>query len=114
MRNVEVDAIANLDGSWQLTFRESKPEFLALLTEAIEFLNDHQTDFMHQLGGSRNFGGGIVDCELVNPLYDECELRRVFDRGKKPTKAMAEKDEEWASEYCPEFEAVLNERVEAV
>ena len=68
---------------------------------------------MHQLGGARNFGGGIVDCELVNPLYGERELRRVFDRGKNSTQGMAEKDAEWADEYLPAFESALAERIEA-
>jgi hypothetical protein len=114
LRNTDVDAVANLDGAWHLSFRETKPAFLALLAEAVAFLDDHRTDFMHQLGGARNFGGGIVDCELVNPLYDEREFRRVFDRGKKPTQTMGEKDDEWASEHLPEFETALAERVEAV
>ena len=114
LRNMEVDAVANLDGAWQLTFRETKPEFLALLAETVEFLDDHQTDFMHQLGGARNFGGGIVDCELVNPLYEEHELRRVFDRAKKPTEKMEAKDDEWQDDYLPEYRRALDERVEAV
>jgi hypothetical protein len=67
---------------------------------------------MHQLGGARNFGGGIVDCELVNPLYEERELRRVFDRGKGNTQQMDAKDEEWTDEYLPEFETALAERIE--
>ncbi|WP_092935258.1 hypothetical protein [Natrinema hispanicum] len=111
LRNVEVDAVANLDGCWHLSFREAKPEFVALLAEAIDYLNTHQTDFMHQLGGARNFGGGIVDCELVNPLYEEHELRRVFDRGKGKTQKMEEKDETWENNHFHEFEAALAERV---
>ncbi|MDB2294147.1 hypothetical protein PM085_18155 [Halorubrum ezzemoulense] len=112
LRNTELDAVANLDGSWHLSFRETKPEFVALLAAAINFLDDHQTDFMHQLGGARNFGGGIVDCELVNPLYEDHELRRVFDRGKDSTSKMDEKDDKWENEYLPEFQAALTERVE--
>jgi len=111
LRNTELDAVGNLDGSWHLSFRETKPEFVALLAEAIEFLDAHQTDFMHQLGGARNFGGGIVDCELVNPLYEEHELRRVFDRAKGSTNTMDEKDEEWKTQYLPEFKQALTERV---
>jgi len=68
---------------------------------------------MHQLGGARNFGGGIVDCEFVNPLYNETELRRVFDRGKSNTNKMDDKDDEWADEYLPELESALSARVEA-
>ena len=112
LRNAELDAVANLDGCWHLSFRETKPEFVALLAEAIDFLNAHQTDFMHQLGGARNFGGGIVDCELINPLYSETELRRVFDRGKGNTNKMDEKDSRWENELLPEFESELTARVE--
>ncbi|AEM57276.1 hypothetical protein HISP_08535 [Haloarcula hispanica N601] len=82
LRNAELDAVANLDGCWHLSFREPKPEFLGVLCEAIDFLDSHQTDFMHQLGGARNFGAGIVDAHVINPLYDDRELNRVFDRGK--------------------------------
>ncbi|SDK17249.1 hypothetical protein SAMN05216226_1314 [Halovenus aranensis] len=112
LRNTELDAVGNLDGSWHLSFREQKPEFVGLLIEAIDFLDTHKTDFMHQLGGARNFGGGIVDCELINPLYSETELRRVFDRGKDPTNKMGEKDDEWGEEYRPAFVEALEERIE--
>ena len=112
LRNAELDAVGNLDGSWHLSFRETKPDFVALLAAAIDYLDAHNTDFMHQLGGARNFGGGIVDCELVNPLYEEHELRRVFNRSKDSTNKMGEKDEKWETEYLPEFQAVLAARVE--
>lgn len=112
LRNTELDAVANLDGAWHLSFREPKPEFIALLAEAIEYLNRHQTDFMHQLGGARNFGGGIVDCALMNPLYEERELRRVFDRSKGNTNKMDDKDEEWQEEHLSEFKSALAERIE--
>lgn len=111
LRNVEIDAVANLDGSWYLSFRETKPEFVGVLVKAIEFLNDNRTDFMHQLGGARNFGAGIVDCELVNPLYDDRELKRVFDRRAGTTNAMDEKDERWADEHRPAFESALEDRI---
>jgi hypothetical protein len=111
LRNAELDAVGNLDGCWHLSFRETKPEFVALLVEAIDFLDAHKTDFMHQLGGARNFGGGIVDCDLVNPLYEEHELRRVFDRGKGKTQKMEEKDGTWEEEYLPAFQEALAERV---
>jgi hypothetical protein len=113
LRNTELDVVANLDGCWHLSFRETKPEFVALLAEAIGYLDAHNTDFMHQLGGARNFGGGIVDCELLNPLYNETELRRVFNRSKANTSKMDEKDKQWADEYLPELESALSTRVEA-
>jgi hypothetical protein len=112
LRNTELDAVANLDGAWHLSFREPKPEFIALLDEAIEYLNLHQTDFMHQLGGARNFGGGIVDCTLLNPLYEDSELRRVFNRRKGNTNKMDDKDEEWREEHLGKFKSELTKRIE--
>lgn len=111
LRNTELDAVANLDGTWQLTFRELKPEFLGLLAEAIEYLDTHQTDFSHQLGGARNFGAGIVDCELINPLYGNRELERVFDRNSGSTKTMEEKDEQWRNQVRPDIVAALEQRI---
>lgn len=112
LRNTAVDAVANLDGCWHLSFREPKPEFLGLLAETIDFLDQHNTEFMHQLGGSRNFGAGIVHCALINPLYEAHELRRVFDRGKGTTTAMDEKDEEWTETYRPSIAEALDARIE--
>jgi hypothetical protein len=111
LRATEYDAVANIDGSWHLSFREVKPEFIGLLDASLEFLNEHNTDFMHQLGGARNFGGGIIDTHLINPLYTESELSRVFDRSRKETVAMKEKDEQWAEEYRPQFRAALESRI---
>jgi hypothetical protein len=111
LRNTQYDAVANLDGNWHLSFRELKPEFIGLLAEAATFLDDHQTDFMHQLGGSRNFGAGIVDTGLINPLYTTSELKRVFDRSKKPTVAMEDKDDLWDDQYRPAFVGALDARL---
>jgi len=113
LRDTKYDAVANLDGCWHPSFRELKPSFVGLLAESIDFLNDHQTEFMHQLGGARNFGAGIVDCELINPLYTDREFSRVFDRGKRATNAMEEKDEAWAEEYRPAFSDALAARLDA-
>lgn len=112
LRDTKYDAVANLDGCWHLSFREQKPEFIGLLLAAVDFLNDHKTDFMHQLGGARNFGAGIVDCEVINPLYTDTEFSRLFDRGKRTTAAMDEKDEEWRDTYRPAFTAALDARID--
>jgi len=112
LRHTSYDAVANLDGCWHLSFRELKPEFIGLLDAALAYLDEHQTEFMHQMGGARNFGAGIVDTTLINPLYDEGELKRVFDRGKGSTNAMDDKDEEWTSRYRPTFRARLESRIE--
>jgi len=118
LRNTTYDAVANLDGSWALTLREKKPEFYAALHESVAYLDEHNTQFMHQLGGARNFGAGIVDTRLINPLYDEDELKRLFSRNKgktdedRKTVAMEDKDERWQSEVLPELNSELEKRIE--
>lgn len=112
LRHVQDDAIGNLDGCWHLHFREPKPEFLGLLCESVNFLNAHRTDYMHQLGGARNFGAGIVETAIINPLYEEKELTRVFDRSKNPTNEMEEKDEEWEEDHQPFYLNALRVRLE--
>lgn len=101
LRNVELDAVVNFDGTWHLSFRETKPEFVGLIATAVEYLHGHRTDFMHRLGGAHNFGGGIIRCSLLNPLYDDRDLKRVFDRGRDTTQAMADKDDQWVDDHRP-------------
>lgn len=114
LRNTSYDAVANLDGSWHLSFRECKPEFYALLHDALAFLNDHNTQFMHQLGGARNFGAGIVDTGLINPLYNEAQFKRIFDRNvSSKTEEMERLDTEWQEEKLPGLRAELHGRIES-
>ena len=49
----------------------------------------------------------------MDPLYNETELRRVFDRGKGNTNKMDDKNDEWVDEYLPEFESALSDSIEA-
>jgi len=39
------------------------------------------------------FGAGIVDCELINPLYEQHEIMRVFDRAIATTAAMEKRQD---------------------
>lgn len=112
LRNTGVDAIANLDGTWYLSFRDPKPEFVGLLAQTVEFLDAHAADYMYQLGGSRNFGGGVVDVDLCNPLYTDQELRRVFDRRATPTDAMTEKDAKWETTHREQVDRALQARID--
>lgn len=114
LRSVELDAVANLDGTWNLHFRDPNPAVFGLLAATVEYLASNRLTFMHQLGGARNFGGGVVDPRLCTPLYSTRELRRVFDRGKRPTNAMDEADAEWANTYRPVCEEALHSRIDAV
>ena len=67
-----------------------------------------------QLGGARNFGAGIVDAEIINPLYTDAEVRRVVDRGKDATTGMESKDDVWREQVRQQFVKALQERVTAV
>jgi len=111
LRQATRDVVGNLVGTWRLTLRELKPEYVGLLVEAIDYLDAHSDEYAMQLGGARNFGAGIVDAQVVNPLYTDAELRRVYDRGKDVTAAMTAKDDVWRERCRQQFVAALQARV---
>lgn len=111
LRYAERDVVGNLEGTWLLTLREVKPAFVGLLLEAVAYLDAHSDEFAFQLGGARNFGGGIVDAQVLNPLYTAAEIRRVYNRAQNPTAAMQEKDDVWVQECRDEFVRALQARV---
>ncbi|WP_435345716.1 hypothetical protein [Haloarchaeobius sp. HRN-SO-5] len=113
LRQADRDVLGNVEGTWKLTLRELKPEFVGLFLEAVSFLDAHSDQFEFQIGGARNFGAGIADAWVINPLYSEREVRRVFNRAQDATAAMAEKDEVWRSECRPEFVKALQARTAA-
>lgn len=108
-----VDAVVDFEGCWRLTFRKFEPAYVGLLAAAVDVLDERSGDVRHQLGERRNEGAGIVDCELLNPLYDDRELRAAFDSSADPTDAMSAKDERWAEEFRPALVAALEERLAA-
>jgi hypothetical protein len=61
--------LGNVEGTWKLTLRELKPEFVVLLFETVSFLDAHSDEFEFQVGGARNFGTGIADAWVIDPLY---------------------------------------------
>lgn len=111
LRHATRDIVGNLEGTWMLSLREVRPEFVGLLLEAVSFLDTHADEYEFQLGGSRNFGAGIADAWVVNPLYEEREIKRVFTRGKAATNPMKKKDEVWAEECRDEFVRALQDRI---
>jgi hypothetical protein len=113
LRQADRDVVGNLSGTWMLTLREVKPEFIGLLLEAVSFLDAHAAEYDFQLGGARNFGGGVVDAWVINPLYSEAEVRRIFNRAQGATQSMQEKDDVWTKECRDEFVKALQARVVA-
>jgi len=103
LRQATRDIVGNLVGTWRLTLRELKPEYVGLLVEAIDYLDTHSAEYDMQLGGARNFGAGIVDAEVVNPLYTDSELRRVYNRAQDATSAMDTKDDVWREQRREAF-----------
>lgn len=113
LRQADRDVLGNVEGTWKLTLRELKPEFVGLIIEAVAFLDAHSDEFAFQVGGARNFGAGVADVWVVNPLYTEAEVRRVFDRAQGETAAMREKDERWRTDLRDEFVRALQARTAA-
>ena len=93
--------------------RALKPEFVGLLLEAVAFLDTHSDEFAFQLGGARNFGAGIADAWVINPLYSEQEVRRVFNRAQDVTVTMEDKDRVWRQECRDVFVRALQARLAA-
>jgi hypothetical protein len=111
LRHTQRDVLGNVEGTWKLTLREQKPEFVGLLLEAIAFLDAHSEEYSFQIGGARNFGAGIADAWVLNPLYSEDEIKRVFNRAKAPSERMEVKDDVWRQECRDEFVRALQARV---
>lgn len=111
LRQATRDVVGNLTGTWRLTLRELKPEYVGLLVEAIDYLDAHSDDYRMQLGGARNFGAGIVDAEVINPLYTEHELRRVYNRAQDATSGMRTKTDIWRDQCRDEFTRALQARL---
>ena len=113
LRQATRDVVGNLVGTWRLTLRELKPEYVGLLVEAVEYLDAHSDEYDMQLGGARNFGAGIADAAVVNPLYTEAELRRVYNRAQDATSGMKTKDDVWREQCRDEFVRALQARMAA-
>jgi hypothetical protein len=111
LRHATRDVVGNLEGTWRLTLRELRPEYVGLLVEAIDYLNEHSDAFEMQLGGARNFGAGIVDAKILNPLYTTQEVRRVYNRAQKPTATMQSKDDVWNEACRQQFLNALQARI---
>jgi len=111
LRQSDRDLLGNVEGTWRLTLREVKSEFVGLLLEAVSFLDAHSDEFAFQIGGARNFGAGIVDTWVVNPLYSEAEVKRVFNRAQAATSEMERKDEVWQESCRPAFVRALQARL---
>jgi hypothetical protein len=113
LRQADRDVLGNVEGTWKLTFRKLQPEFIGLVLEAVSFLDAHSDEFAFQFGGARNFGAGMADAWVLNPLYTEREVHRVFDRAKDATSRMETKDDVWRDQCRDEFVRALQARTAA-
>ena len=111
LRMASRDVVGNLVGTWKLSLRELKPEYIGLLVEAVDYLDAHSEEFELQLGGARNFGAGMVDARVINPLYTDAEIKRVYNRAQDATSGMAYKDDLWRESVRQQFVKPLQERV---
>lgn len=111
LRMASRDVVGNLVGTWKLSLRELKPEYVGLLVEAVDYLDAHSEEFELQLGGARNFGAGMAEARVINPLYTDAEIKRVYNRAQDATSGMAWKDDLWRESVRQQFVVPLQERV---
>ena len=112
LRMASRDVVGNLVGTWKLSLRELKPEYVGLLVEAVDYLDAHSEEFELQLGGARNFGAGMAEASVINPLYTDAEIKRVYNRAQDATSGMAWKDDLWRESVRQQFVQALQERVD--
>jgi len=112
LRMASRDVVGNLVGTWKLSLRELKPEYVGLLVEAVDYLDAHSEEFELQLGGARNFGAGMAEANVINPLYTDAEIKRVYNRAQDATSGMAWKDDLWRESVRQQFVVALQERVD--
>lgn len=111
LRQADQHTLVSIEGTWKLTMRELKPEFVGLLIEAINLLDDRTDQCPFQIGDFQNSGGNTADVWLLNPLYDEDEVRRMFDHSRDPTPAMKYKYECWRRKLRDPFIEALQARL---
>ncbi|WP_435098442.1 hypothetical protein [Halorubrum sp. N11] len=114
LRMASRDVVGNLVGTWKLSLRELKPEYVGLLVEAVDYLDAHSEEFELQLGGARNFGAGMAEARVINPLYTDAEIKRVYNRAQDTTSGMAWKDDLWRESVRQQFVKPLQERVNSM
>jgi len=112
LRMASRDVVGNLVGTWKLSLRELKPEYVGLLVEAVDYLDAHSEEFELQLGGARNFGAGMAEANVINPLYTDAEIKRVYNRAQDATSGMAWKDDLWRESVRQQFVQALQERID--
>jgi hypothetical protein len=53
----------------------------------------------------------MVDARVINPLYTDAEIKRVYNRAQDATSGMEWKDDVWRESVREEFVAALQARV---
>lgn len=111
----EVEMIAFVDGALGLKINKKVDDEMAkvingLFIKAVEYLNSNRDEFEHQLGGKRNFGSGIIQCEIINPLYDDDDLDNLFGREVAEEIEVGEKIEETGAEGKAEKQEIEKQK----
>ncbi|QSG09591.1 hypothetical protein [Halapricum desulfuricans] len=89
------DILGTIREMWRLTLSELRPEFVGLIAEAMSYLDSHSDEVTIQGDDAQTIDAEIVDVWLINPLYNNNEVRRDIDRARPSTKAMDTKDKHW-------------------
>jgi len=69
-----VDTILNID----IFGPEDRiPVLYGAIIQTIEYLHANRHNPLHQYGGKKSQGAGVIECEVLNPLYDEALLKTI-------------------------------------
>ncbi len=106
-----VNVIENLDAILYIKMYEPNPKMdvhIAVLLMGIDYLNTHQNQFKHQLGGGRTFGSGFIEAtalpidltrqEVVKYHSRLIKIEDKADNSDDLSKETKDKIEVWESE----------------
>jgi len=118
-----VNVIENLDAILYIKMYEPNTRMdvhVAVLLMGINYLNDHQNDFKHQLGGGRTFGSGFIEAtalptemtrqEIVKYHGRLIKLEDKADDSDDLSKETKEKIERWDAEKT-KYAAILEKEL---
>ena len=104
------DGGISIYATWGLSIREPRPEYIALITEAISGL-DASSPLSISIGGDNALTSEIVNTHVINPLYTAEEVEQATKHPQSISGEMTAKNEFWRETVRDRLTFVLSERL---
>lgn len=104
---------ASIHGVWKLTFGDLRPEYVALVTEAISSSTVSDTPSL-SIGGDQTLDVDLTSAYVINPLYTVEEVGQAIQHTQERTVQMATKGEFWRETVRDQLNQTLSERLDEI